>query len=228
MKAEKRLSKGVSFLTAYTWSKSIDNSSQFDTNSPNPQNYTSYMRGPSNFDQTHRVVLSGLWELPFGKGRTWLNSANRGVDAILGGWNLGGIFTGATGFPYTVGIPVDRANIGTGGQRPNVIGAAALSNPTIDRWFNGDAFALPDLYTFGNAGRNILRGPKVVNLDFSIMKRFRTFEKQFVEFRSELFNSTNTPNFSTPSSTIGNASTGRIFGVTNTARQIQFALRYEF
>jgi hypothetical protein len=228
LKSEKRLSKGVSFLTAYTWSKSIDNSSQFDTNSPNPLNYTTYMRGPSNFDQTHRVVLSGLWELPFGKGRTWLNSGNRAADLVLGGWNLGGIFTGATGFPFTVSIPVDRANIGTGGQRPNIVGTAKLSSPTVDRWFSGDAFALPDLYTFGAAGRNILRGPKVVNFDFSIMKRFHTWEKQFLEFRTEMFNSTNTPNFSTPSATIGTPSTGRIFGVTNTARQIQLALRYEF
>lgn len=228
LKAEKRLAKGVSFLTAYTWSKSIDNSSQFDTNSPNPQNYTSYMRGPSNFDQTHRVVLSGLWELPFGKGRTYLSSAHPVTDAILGGWNLGGIFTGASGFPYGVGIPVDRANIGTGGQRPNIVGNAKLSNPAVEKWFDPNAFALPDLYTFGNAGRNILRGPKVVNIDFSIMKRFHTFEKQFLEFRSEFFNTSNTPNFSTPSSTIGNASTGRIFGVTNSARQIQFALKYEF
>jgi hypothetical protein len=228
LKAEKRLSHGISFLGSYTWSKSIDNSSQFDTSSPNPQNYTSYMRGPSNFDQPHRVVLSALYELPFGRGRGYLNSGNRAVDGVLGGWNLGAIFTGASGYPFSVSIPVDRANIGTGGQRPDVVGSASVSNPSVNLWFDPNAFALPDLYTFGNAGRNILRGPNVVNLDFSLTKRFYTLEKQFLEFRCEMFNTSNTPNFSVPNSTIGNASTGRIFSVTNTARQIQFALRYEF
>ena len=228
LKSEKRLTKGISFLASYTWSKSIDNSSQFDTSSPNPQNYTSYMRGPSNFDQTHRGVVSGIWELPFGKGRRFISGANAVTNAILGGWNLSEIFTAASGFPFTVTIPVDRANIGTGSQRPDVVGNWNVSNQSVAQWFNPSAFALPALYTFGNAGRNILRGPGFVNLDSSIMKRFYPVERQFLEFRCELFNATNTPSFGLPSSTIGTSSAGRITSLQSINRQIQFALRYEF
>ncbi|MFN0168900.1 MAG: hypothetical protein ACKV22_20940 [Bryobacteraceae bacterium] len=157
-----------------------------------------------------------------------MSDAPRAADLVLGGWNFSGIGTFATGFPFTVSIPVDRANIGTGGQRPNVVGDWRVSGQTIFRWFNPDAFALPAELTFGSAGRNILRGPKYTNIDFSIAKRFITFEKQFVEFRCEMFNSTNTPSFSLPSATINTPAIGRIFGVANPARQVQFALRYEF
>jgi hypothetical protein len=227
-KSERRLSKGVTYLASYAWSRSIDNASEVFTSSPNPQNYGSYMRGVSNYDQTHRFTLSGLWELPFGKGRAFMSDAHPLTNAILGGWNLGGILTLATGFAYTVTTPVDRANIGTGGQRPDVIGDASVSTPTIQQWFNPAAFALPAEFTFGNAGRNILRGPNFKSLDASIAKRFATLEQQFLEFRCEMFNATNTPNFGLPSATINTATVGRIFGVASPARQIQFALRYEF
>lgn len=227
-KSERRLSKGVTYLASYAWSRSIDNASEVFSSSPNPQNYGSYMRGASNYDQTHRFTLSGLWELPFGKGRPFMSHVHPVTNGIFGGWNLGGILTLATGFPFTVTIPVDRANIGTGGQRPDVIGDWRVSNPTIQQWFNPAAFALPAEFTFGNAGRNILRGPNFKNLDFSIAKRFATLEQQFLEFRCELFNATNTPNFGLPSATINTPTAGRIFGVANPARQIQFALRYEF
>src|SRR5262249_9223569 len=161
---------------SYAWSRSIDNASEVFASSPNPQNYGSYMRGVSNYDQTHRFTLSGLWELPFGKGRQFMSSVHPVTNAILGGWNLGGILTLATGFPYTVSIPVDRANIGTGGQRPDIVGDWRVSNPTVTQWFNPAAFALPAEFTFGNAGRNNLRGPGFKNLDFSIAKRFATWE----------------------------------------------------
>jgi hypothetical protein len=227
-KSERRLSKGVTYLASYAWSRSIDNASEVFSSSPNPQNYGSYMRGLSNYDQTHRFTLSGLWELPFGKDRSFMSGAHPVTNAILGGWNLGGILTLATGFPYTVSIPVDRANIGTGGQRPDVVGDWRVPSPSIQQWFNPAAFALPAEFTFGNAGRNILRGPGFKSLDASIAKRFFTFERQFLEFRCELFNATNTPNFALPSATINTATAGRIFGVASPARQIQFALRYEF
>src|SRR5205823_4039438 len=91
VKVEKRMSFGLSFLTSYTWSKSIDNASDFTADiGPNPTNTSSYMRGPSDFDQTHRFVQSWLYELPFGRGRKFLANAPRAVDLLLGGWNFGG------------------------------------------------------------------------------------------------------------------------------------------
>jgi hypothetical protein len=108
------------------------------------------------------------------------------------------------------------------------VGDWRAADPNIQQWFRPEAFALPAEFTFGNAGRNILRGPNFKNLDFSIAKRFPTLESQFLEFRGELFNATNTPNFGLPSATINTTSAGRIFGVATPARQVQFALRYGF
>jgi hypothetical protein len=110
-KSERRLSKGVTYLASYAWSRSIDNASEVFTSSPNPQNYGSYMRGVSNYDQTHRFTLSGLWELPFGAGRPFMSGAHAVTRAIFGGWNLGGILTFATGFPDTVTIPAIRPSV---------------------------------------------------------------------------------------------------------------------
>jgi hypothetical protein len=143
---------------------------------------------------------------------------------------VAGIYTYGTGFPFTVFIPVDQANVGSGGQRPDIVGDMHVSNPTIDQWFNPAAFALPALYTFGSAGRNILRGPNFSNLDFSIMKNFRITEGSRVELRAEMFNAFNHPNFGYPGSTIGTSSVGKITSTVagSTPRQIQLALRYVF
>jgi hypothetical protein len=229
LKAVKRLSHGLSFLSSYTWSKSIDNASDFSADgSPNPRNTGSYMRGPSRFDQRQRFVQSWLYELPVGRGRRALSKVPLPVDWIVGGWNFGGIYTWGTGFPFTPTISLDQANIGIGGQRPNVVGDWRVANPSRNLWYNPAAFTLPAQYTFGNAGRNILRGPNFSNLDFSIMKRFFLSEHHHVTFRAEMFNAFNTANFGLPSGGIGTTSAGRIFGTVNPNRQIQLALRYEF
>jgi hypothetical protein len=229
LKAVKRLSQGLSFLTSYTWSKSIDNASDFSADAgPNPRNTGSYMRGPSRFDQTHRFVQSWLYEIPVGRGRSALSQVPIPVDWIVGGWNFGGIYTWGTGFPFTPTISLDQANNGLGGQRPDIVGDWRVENPRRELWYNPMAFALPAQYSFGNAGRNILRGPNFSNLDFSIMKRFQVTESHRVTFRAELFNAFNTANFGLPSGAIGTTSAGQIFGTVNPNRQIQLALRYEF
>ena len=228
-KAQKRMRYGLSFLTAFTWSKSIDNSSDFTADiSPNPKNTGSYMRGPSDFDQKLRFVQSWLYEVPVGRGRRLLGSAPLLADWLIGGWNFGGIYTWGTGFGFNVYIPLDQANIGTGSQRANVVGDWRVANPSRERWFDATAFALPAQYTFGNTGRNILRTPNSSNLDFSVMKRFRVTETHHLEYRAEMFNTFNTANFGYPSATVGTTSIGTIFGTIAPNRQIQMALRYEF
>ena len=105
-------------------------------------------------------------------------------------------------------ISLDQANIGTGGQRPNVARDWRVANSSRDLWYNPAAFALAAQYTFGNAGRNILRGPNFSNLDFSTMKRFLLTEYHHVTFRAEMFNAFNTANFGLPSGGVGTTSAG--------------------
>jgi hypothetical protein len=132
------------------------------------------------------------------------------------------------GQPYTPTIGRDAANIGVGGQRPNRIGSGDLANPTLDRWFDPTAFRVPDSFTYGNSGRNILRPDPSRDVDFSIFKSFIVRERSRVELRAECFNLTNTPIFSAPNTNIETASAGRVTSTANTPRQIQFALKYIF
>ena len=163
-----------------------------------------------------------------GRGRKLLSGVPRPVEWLVGGWNFGGIYTWGTGFPFSVYIPLDQANIGTGSQRADVVGNWKVSSPSRIQWFNPAAFAMPAQYGFGNTGRNILRSPNFSNLDFSIMKQFRFSESHHLEYRAEMFNTFNTANFSYPSATINTSSIGTIFGTIAPNRQIQMALRYEF
>lgn len=228
VKGERRFKDGLSFLSAYTFSRSIDTGSDVYSTSPNPYEYYKFNRGLSSADQTHRFTLAAIYELPVGRQRKYLNELNPLVNGIVGGWTASAIYTATTGFPFSVTIPVDQANTGTGGQRPNLIGNPHLSHPTINEWFNPAAFAMPDPYTYGNLGRNTLRGPGFSNLDFSLAKRFAIHEGHTIEFRAELFNIMNSVDFGLPAARINTPGVGTITSTTNPARQIQFALRYEF
>jgi hypothetical protein len=150
-------------------------------------------RGLAQYDVRHRWVTSFLWELPAGKGKRWLNS---GIgDVLLGGWQLGSIVTVQGGFPFTLTNGTDRANDGQGNyQRPDYNGQEwrlDSSQRGPQRWFNTSAFALPALYRYGNLGRTSLISPGLVGWDFSVAKRFTTFEEQHLEFRFEAFNFAN-------------------------------------
>lgn len=234
-KLQRRFSRGLTFMTGYTWSKAIDAGSGIRTNGGDPlfpqNNYDlSAERGLSQFDVRHRWVTSFLWELPAGKGKRYLNS---GIgEALLGGWQVGSIFTLQGGFPFTVTNGVDRANDGQGPyHRPDYNGQEWQLDGDArgpQRWFNTGAFSLPELYTYGNLGRNTLISPGLMGWDFSVAKRFVTFEDQFLEFRFEAFNFPNHPNFALPNSVMVSPAFGTIGQTTSTMRQIQFALKYVF
>ena len=117
--------------------------------------------------------------------------------------------------------------LNTGGQRPNRISSGKLENPTIDAWFDKTAFVVPADFTFGNSGRNILRGDHVWNVDFSLFKRFAVGTSRF-EFRAEAFNLLNSVYFDRPNTTIDTAAGGRVTATANNARQMQFGLKYIF
>jgi Carboxypeptidase regulatory-like domain/TonB dependent receptor-like, beta-barrel len=234
-----RLTNGLAALVSYTWSKSIDDASNFFSSSgdPNfPQN--SYdaraERGRSNFDVRHRLSASYSYDLPFGKGRRHL--ANSGwVSALMGGWQTFGIVNWQTGRPFTVALLPEIDNSGTGrsilgfgaNDRPNVVGNPNLSQRSAQQWFNQNAFAFPNRGTFGNAGRNILEGPGYSNVNASLVKNATLTERLNLQLRAEVFNLFNHPNFNLPDNFLGSPTFGQITSARD-PRHIQFGVKLLF
>jgi len=229
-KLEKRFSKGLTFLSAYTWSKTLDNVDETltgaGTGALKPWD-RKLNRGRSVTDLRHNYVMSASYELPFGKGKSFMN-ANRAADLVLGGWQLGGILSLQTGLPFTVNSGGGITNAG-GADRPNRIGDGNLpsSRQSIDRWFDLAAFATQAQFTYGNSGRNILDGPGNRNLDLSLAKSFALTEKFRLQFRAEAFNATNTANFGFPGANLNAAGIGTITNAEE-PRRVQFALKMIF
>jgi hypothetical protein len=167
------------------------------------------------------------YELPFGHSKPFLSDASGAVDAILGGWQVQGIYVWRSGRPFTPTISADRANTGVG-QRPNRTGTGTLEDPTVDRWFDTTAFTLPAQFTYGNSGGNILREDSYKTLDVSLFKQFNLGAEHHLQFRVEAFNVTNTPSFNAPATAIDTASGGRVTSTAGPPRQMQFALKYDF
>lgn len=228
---ERRFSKGVSVLAAYTWGHAIDNGPSsaaddgYDPGPTNPNNLAAG-RGNSNYDVRQRFSFATVYELPFGKGRPFVNS-NRLGQAVLGGWQLTGIFSAQTGLPITPILSYDPTNTGIIAY-PDRIGSGTLSNPTVQDWFNGSAFVAPTGYNYGDSGRNILRGPGFHNIDLGLSRRVSLTERIGLEIRAEAFNLFNTPQFGFPNNTVGVSNTGAISSVVNPQREIQVALRLSF
>ena len=237
MTAEKRFTASLGFLTAYTWSHSIDNvplQQGGGSDGPVPQDirYRFLDRGTSGFDITHRFTESMNWAVPVGKGKR-MAIDNAWANHLLGGWQMNGIVTIQTGLSFTPTLATAVSN--SGGSKPDRRGAGTLdSGRTIDRWFDtsfntaGAAWFTPAQFTYGNGGRNILRGPGRWNLDYSLFKNFAVTERVGVQFRSEFFNIFNHPQFDLPNPTIGNPNAGRISATVGTPRDIQFSLRLSF
>jgi hypothetical protein len=234
---ERRFSSGLSFLSVYTYGRSLDMQSNIDlcdgcassggagavVDARNRRlNY-----GLSDHHVAHRFVLSGLWELPFGRGRAFLTEGI--ASALAGGWALSGITTLSSGLPFTLNLNFDNANIGNTNW-PNRIGRGTLDNPTIDRWFDTSAFVFPPQYVQGNAGRNVLTGPGTVSTDLSLQRRFHMpiNDGSSLEFRAEAFNLFNTPQFGNPGATLGTPAFGVIGGTARPNRQMQLGLRLLF
>lgn len=229
VKLQKRFSSGLSFLASYTFSKTIDGTSDpggdpiqdpFDLHS---------MKGLSDYDIPQRLVVSYGYELPFGRGKRFMSSAPWLVDELFGGWQVVGISTFQSGFPFTPFLGSnDPGNVNFAYDiRPNVIGNPSVSNCTPAQCFNVAAFGVPAPFTFGDAGRNILRGPGTQNWDFSVLKDFHIGETRYLQFRSEFFNIFNHANFNNPNPYVDTPQGGQIFSAKD-PRIIQFALKLYF
>jgi len=228
---ERRFRSGFSFLSSYTWSHSLDYGGQvsdsLDYGPQNPYNWTSNY-GNSNFDVRQRLATSYIYELPLGRGKTWLNEPGIG-RIILGGWQLSGVVAVQTGLPFTPILGYDPTNTGTT-ARPNVVAGASLypANQGPNDWYNNAAFVAPAEYTYGNAGRNIIRGPGLHNSDIGL-QRAATFRERFtLLFSAQAFNMFNTPQFGLPKNTVGTSTTGVITTVATPERQFQLGLHLAF
>ena len=228
-KVEKRFSKGLSFLSAFTWAHTIDDVMELNNNTGGdgavaPWNIE-LNRGNSYSDVRRQWAFSAAYELPFGKGKALLNRGGA-VNAILGGWQLASLVTMRSGIPFTVVTSGGLTNAG-GADRPNRIGNGTLPSDqqTIDHWFDTTAFTVQPQFTYGNSGRNILFGPDLRNLDLSLSKSFAITEGKRLQFRVESFNFTNTPAFGQPAATLNAAGVGQITSAGD-PRRIQFGLKF--
>ncbi len=233
-KLTKRYSNGVTALVSYTWSKSIDDTSGIRTSDSDTLfSQDGYCmrceRGLSAFDNRHRLVISGLYDLPLGKGR------KRGHPQPLPRWRSGRL---AAGLHRDLALRIphqpDRRRQPRQHEhrerpprrhRPKRI---ARTTPTTDQWFNTAAFALQPIYKFGNAGRNTVLGPRGFYLDFSTHKDFRIKEGHELQFRWEAFNLLNHPVWGFPNTSLSSPNFGRITSTNGSMRQMQFALKYVF
>ncbi len=239
VKITKRLSQGLTIISSYTYAKSLDDASairgQGDTIFPQNSRCLECDYGRSAFDIRHRWVSSVLYDLPFGSGRTFLNHG-RIVNEVVGGWQIGSIYTLQSGLPGYPTPGPDQSNTGNGNGRDRLNATGQninLSNPTTNEWFNVSAFSLEPFGTFGNAGRNTIPYPKRNDWDFSLIKQFRVVERSSLLLRLDAFNFLNHPNWGNPGNNWGQAvkPQGTFGQVTSTAvamRQLQVSLKLNF
>jgi len=235
VKVTKRYSQGLTFLVSYTWAKSIDTATAIrnqggDTLFPQNSYCRHCERARSSHDTRHRFVTSALWELPFGRGRQ-VPIDNAFLDALFGGWQIGGILTLQTGFPITVTQGGDPSNTGAFFDRPMSTGRRAnlpRGQQDPQMFFDITAFTRTPDGQHGNVGRNTLNSPGIINFDFSTLKDFRIREGHKLQFRFEAFNLPNHPNWGNPNTNIIAAGFGQINGTRTNMRNLQFALKYVF
>jgi len=251
VKIDKRYSNGLSLTTAYTHAVAIDDTSairiqNYDTLFPQNSDCVRCERGPSSFDARNRLVVAPLYELPVGKGKA-LNINNGFLNAVIGGWQAGGIITAQSGVPQNLTASGDNSNTQTGYDRPYYVSgqSVAAANQSPNRWYNSAAFVLAPYGQFGNVGRDSALAPGVFSINAEIHKNWVMpyNEHHQVQFRAEAFNLFNHPNFYAPNGNIlagaafpGAPSTAahQGFGVINQLafgipmRQLQLGLKYTF
>ena len=220
----RRTAAGLTVMASYMYSKSLDDTSAFlgtgaDKNFPQDSSNYHAEHAASSFDIRQYATVAAVYRLPLRN--AWLRHTE-----------LRNIVSMRSGQPFTPILSLDTSNTGnTGGSfgsdRPDLLASAAVNNPNAHAWFNTSAFALPRPYTFGSAGRNILRAPGVFTWDASVARRFELREKWSLTMEAQAFNLLNRTNFDLPQAFADQPSFGEIFSA-KASRQIQFALRLMF
>lgn len=238
---KRRLTNGLMWQTEYMWGHALNDGMIGGGESTAPQNANDRRAGKadSNYDIRQTITTNVVWMLPFGPGQRFIQSKGL-AGKIVGGWEISAIHAARTGRAITFSVSRSSKDLPDGNssnQRPDVVPGVPIypEKQTLDNWFNLAAFAVPAKGTWGNAARNIGRGPGVDQLDLSAQKTTHITENHKIAFRAEFFNIFNRPHLGTPASNISSpGSFGRITSPMNrtigvgTARQIQFMLRYIF
>ena len=229
----KRMSHGIQADAHYTWSRTRDIATHSNGGGATMDNYDIWRDyGPANWDVPHRFVASYIYDVPFLK-----DSSQPILKYVVAGWQVSGVTTIQSGSPVNItlsGAASDRANIGiTGLQRPDLLGAVPdlncqsnsagttqMTRRQLINCFDSSRFAVPAEFTFGNAQRNILRGPKFSSTDLSFMKNVPVGAEVRLQVRIEIFNVFNQVNYNNPNAAFGSAAFGTITGA-GTMRQVQ-------
>ncbi|PYV95789.1 MAG: hypothetical protein DMG89_20205 [Acidobacteria bacterium] len=249
----KRFSNGLNLQASYTFGKNLGTA---DGNVGTVAIQNAYNvaaeKGPVPPDLRHRFVVSYLYELPIGRGKPFLGHASPLLEAVFGGWQISGITLWRSGEAYTAGLSFDPTNTGSNSPRPDrihdpydfsfdiatqaALGCSSPGHQTLDCFYNQAAFVLSPLapgqtfaHVFGNSGRSTLRGPDQRNFDLAILKKFHVTEHHALEFRTEFFNLSNTPQFALPDGTVdvpGGASISST--LPDNQREIQLGLKWTF
>jgi hypothetical protein len=245
---------GLQLRGVYTYSRNLDDGSAWNTSvSSNTPAFVSYPGNPkldyglAATNISHAAAINGTWELPVGRGRALLTNASPLEQDLLGGWNVSGIATLQSGFPFSPQLGYnptgngDTRNPARPQLNPNFSGS--LYPKTANQWFNPDAFVAPYPGTFGNASRDALIGPGLSDIDVSFAKNTTIHERLRTQFRAEYFNILNHTNFTTPNAVVFSTgptpakpsaaaalspTAGVMTATATTSRQLQFALKFLF
>jgi len=228
-----RFSHGLQVLASYTRSKWLDDTTGnaawswgASNNQFRDNNNIALDKSVDASDTPNSMVLSFVYELPFGRGKTFGSNMNKVVDVFAGGWQVAGIATFRDGVPLSITSNQNTSYSFGGTQNPDLLHNPALAHPTVAEWFDTSAFGYAAPLTFGNSPRNNdhLRGPGTNNWDMSIQKYFNLTERFRLQFRGEFFNTFNHPRFTNPDTGLGDPAFGSIQG-TFAPRDVQLALK---
>jgi len=233
VKAEKRFSQGLSFLSSYTWAKAITDSQGAESGTwatADLQNNWNRKanRGLFSGDIRHRFTLAYVYELPFGKGKRYLSGTGTVASKAISGWQMSGLSTYQTGQPLSALISTDVANTGDGARFPELSGNANDGPKTRLQYFNTRAFRYPAPYTYGNAGVGIISGPGIGEIDLALSRDMKIGERINLQFRGEFFNLTNHFIMGNPDTNLDSSTYGEILNSALPSRELEFGLRLTF
>ncbi len=233
-KLNRKFANGFMLTTSYAFGKAIDFNATTSGGNFNNINFRAN-RGRADWDRRHVFTQNYVYELPFGQGKRYAQSGP--ARWLLGGWQLNGLWTLESGLPLDISVSSASLNAPGNINRPNVNATPQVFGAVGpgQKYFDTGAFSAPVPNTFGNVGRNVLHGPHVFEIDFSIFRKFRITERASMELRGESFNLSNTPLFDRPNTNFSDAAFGQVTTARGTQsvqvnenRSIQFSLRLMF